>query len=230
MTVMAVNDLVWVIFWVLFFRRVGSLHGWDGDRILLLLAVLCTAAGAALGIFANARQVGRMVVEGELDAVLALPVPPLAHLLLRRIEPVNLGDVVFGLMLFVATGTPTLERTAIFLAVVAGSITLLVGFLVLAGSLAFFAGRSETGEMGFHAMLLLSSYPVDMFAGTAKVVLYSVLPAAFVAAVPARLVDSFDTGQALALFGSALAFAVAAWATFRIGLRRYTSGAVWTRA
>ena len=27
MAVMAINDLVWVIFWVLFFHRVGSLHG-----------------------------------------------------------------------------------------------------------------------------------------------------------------------------------------------------------
>jgi ABC-2 type transport system permease protein len=230
MAVMAVNDIVWVIFWVLFFRRVGRIGNWDGERILLLLAVLTTAGGITLGVFANARRVGTMAVDGALDAVLSLPVPPLAHLLVRRLEPVNLGDIAFGLTLFAVAGEPTVERTVVFAGVVVAAVCLMTGFLVLTGSLAFFIGRSEAGEMGFHAILLLGSYPVDVFAGAAKVVLYSIVPAAFVSSVPARLIDSFDAGRAAWLVAIAAAFAVAGWATFTVGLRRYTSGSVWTRA
>lgn len=230
MAVMVINDLVWVAFWVLFFRRVGSVRGWDADRVLLLLAVLTTAGGITLGLLANARRVGTMAVEGDLDAVLGLPVPPLAYLLLRRVEPTNLGDIAFGLTLFAVAGSPTFGRTAIFLGVVVAATVLMTGFLVMTGSLAFFLGRSEGGELGFHAILLLGSYPVDVFAGVAKVVLYSVVPAAFVSSVPARLIDSFDTGSALQLAGTAAVFALAGWTTFTFGLRRYTSGSVWTRA
>jgi ABC-2 type transport system permease protein len=229
-TVMVVNDVVWAVFWLLFFRRVGTLRGWDEERILVLLAVLTTAGGIALGIFSNARRVGAMAVDGELDAVLSLPVPPLAYLLVRRIEPTNLGDVVFGLVLFVVAGEPTLTRTLVFAGVVAAVVALITGFLVLAGSLAFFVGRSETGDLGFQALLLLGSYPVDVFAGVAKVVLYSVVPAAFVASVPARVVDSFDAGLAAWLLVVAASFAVAGWLAFTLGLRRYASGSVWTRA
>jgi ABC-2 type transport system permease protein len=229
-TVMVVNDVVWAVFWLLFFRRVGTLRGWDEERILVLLAVLTTAGGIALGIFSNARRVGAMAVDGELDAVLSLPVPPLAYLLVRRIEPTNLGDVVFGLVLFVVAGEPTLTRTIVFAGVVAAVVALITGFLVLAGSLAFFVGRSETGDLGFQALLLLGSYPVDVFAGVAKVVLYSVVPAAFVASVPARVVDSFDAGLAAWLLVVAASFAVAGWLAFTLGLRRYASGSVWTRA
>lgn len=82
----------------------GTVHGWDGHRILLLLAVLTTAGGVTLGLFANARRIGTMAVEGELDAVLSLPVPPLAYVLLRRVEPTNLGDLVFGVTLFAVAG------------------------------------------------------------------------------------------------------------------------------
>ena len=32
MTVMIVNDLVWVAFWLLFFRRVGHVRGWNGEH------------------------------------------------------------------------------------------------------------------------------------------------------------------------------------------------------
>jgi ABC-2 type transport system permease protein len=107
---------------------------------------------------------------------------------------------------------------------------LMTGFLVLTGSLAFFASRSEGGELGFHAMLLLGSYPVDVFAGVAKVILHTVVPAAFISTVPARLVDDFDGSQALVLAAVSLTFGLAGWAAFTLGLRRYTSGAVWTRA
>lgn len=230
MTVMIVNDVAWIAFWVLFFHRVGDLHGWDGRRILLLLAVLTTSGGVALGLLANARRVGTMAVEGELDAVLALPVPPLAYLLLRRVEPTNLGDIAFGLILFAVAGSPTFERTAVFVCVVIAASTLMTGFLVLTGSLSFFVGRSEGGELGFHAILLMGAYPVDLFAGVAKVVLYTIVPAAFVSSVPARLIDSFDVGMAMWLGLIAAFFAIAGWLTFTIGLRRYTSGSVWTRA
>jgi ABC-2 type transport system permease protein len=227
--VMAVNDVVWVLFWVLFFGRVGSVRGWDRHGILLLLAVLTCAGGISLGLLANARRVGNMAVDGELDGVLALPVPPLAHLLLRRVEATNLGDLVFGILLFAMAGRPTVARTAVFVGVVLAAATLMTGFLVLTGSLAFFAGRNEGGELGFHALVLLGAYPVDIFAGAAKVLLYTAVPAAFVATVPAHLVERFDAGQAVALVSVAAVFAVGAWAAFTLGLRRYTSGSVWTR-
>jgi ABC-2 type transport system permease protein len=230
MFVMMVNDFVWVVFWVLFFDRVGTLGGWDRDSILLLQAVLTTAGGLSLGLFANARRIGAMAVGGDLDAVLALPVAPLPFVLLRRIEPVNLGDLVFGIGLFLIACDPTPARAVAFVLVVLASTVLLTGFLVLTGALAFFLGRSESGELGFHGMLLLGAYPVDLFAGAIRLVLFTVVPAAFVSAVPARLIEEFDPGRALALGGAAAAFAVAATATFTLGLRRYTSGSVWTRA
>jgi ABC-2 type transport system permease protein len=230
MVVMGVNDVVWIAFWILFFRRAGTVRGWNGGSVLLLLAVLTTAGGIALGILANCRRIGVLALDGQLDAVLALPVAPLPYVLVRRVEPTNIADLVFGVCLFAATGHPTPLRTLVFVGAVLASATLLTSFLVLAGSLAFFGGRSEGGELGFHAMLLLSAYPVDIFAGATKVLLYTVVPAAFVSSVPARLIGSFDAGRAAALLGVAALFATAAWATFTLGLRRYTSGALWTRA
>ncbi len=230
MLIMAINDFVWVIFWVLFFDRVGTLGGWDRDSIILLQAVLTTAGGLSLGFLANARRIGTMAVGGDLDAVLALPVAPLRFVLLRRVEPVNLGDLAFGIVLFFVACDPTPQRTVTFVLVSLASAALLTGFLVLTGALAFFIGRSESGELGFHGMLLLGAYPVDLFAGAIRVLLFTVIPAAFISAVPAQLVEDFDLGQAVALFSIAALLALAAGATFTAGLRRYTSGSIWTRA
>jgi ABC-2 type transport system permease protein len=227
---MVVNDLGWVVFWVLFFDRVGRLRGWDTSRVLVLEAVLMTAGGIVLGLFANARRLGTLAVEGGLDAVLALPAPPLVHVLVRRIEATNLGDIVFGVGLFVVAGSPTPGRVAVFVAGVLAASATLVGFLVAVGSLAFFTGRGEPSELGFHAMLLLATYPADIFTGAPRLLVHTAIPAAFVATVPAALVDSFDPWLAVALAGAAATSLGAGCLTFALGLRRYTSGSLWTRA
>jgi ABC-2 type transport system permease protein len=228
--VMVVNDVAWIAFWILFFHRVGAIRGWDSGKVMLLLAVLTTSAGFVLGVLGNARRIGRLAVEGDLDAALALPVPPLAYLLVRRIDTTNLGDLAFGIVLFAVAGHPTPLRALVFVAGVVVAATILTGFLVAAGSIAFFAGRNEAGELGFHAMLMFAAYPVDVFSGAAKALLYTVVPAAFVSAVPARLIDHFDGRLAATIVAVAAFFAFLGWALFTAGLRRYTSGAVWTRA
>jgi ABC-2 type transport system permease protein len=227
---MFVNDVAWVVFWVLFFHRVRSVRGWDASNVMVLLSVLTTAGGVVLGLLANARHIGRLAANGELDAALSLPVPTLPYVLVRRIETINLGDLVFGVTLFAVAGHPTPARTAAYVAFVAVSSVLLTGFLVATGSLAFFLGRNEAGELGVHAMIMFASYPADVFSGAAKAFLYTAVPAAFVATIPARLIESFDPLTAAGVVAVAAVFAVLGWATFTLGLRRYTSGAVWTRA
>ncbi len=228
--IMLVNDVVWVIFWWLFFRRVGAIRGWDIDQVMILFAVLTTSAGIVLGMFNNVRRIGELASSGGLDAVLALPTPPLAHLLARRIETVNVGDLVFGVLLFFTFGNPTPARFAIFVFGVTCSVLVTGGFLVMAGSLSFFTSRNEAGDLGFHAIMLFSNYPVDIFTGFTRFMLYGVVPAAFVSTVPTKLVDAFDLGWAALLLGVAVFVAMLGWATFTLGLRRYTSGAVWTSA
>ena len=227
---MVVNDLAWVVFWVLFFHRVGELRGWDTSGVLLLQAALTTSGGIVLGFLANARSIGRLIAGGELDAALALPVRPLLHLLVRRVSTINLGDVAFGLVLFAVAGNPTPTRTAVFAVCVVVSTVVLTGFLVACGSLAFFAGRDDVGDLGFHSILLFGAYPIDIVGGSARLLLHTVIPAAFVAAVPAKLVDNFDAGIAAWFVIAAVAFATLAVTVFQFGLRRYTSGAVWTQA
>ncbi len=228
--IMFANDCMWVAFWLLFFREVGAIRGWDTDRVMVLLAVLTTSGGIVLGVFHNVRNIGQLVADGGLDAALALPVHPLPHLLLRKVQPIGLGDLVFGLVLFVVAGDPTPTRTLVFALGVFVSSVLLGSFLVLLGSLAFFAGRNEASELGFHSILVFSAYPVDVFTGAFKVLLYSAVPAGFVAAVPARLIERFDLPLALGFGAVTVAFAVVAVATFDRGLRRYTGGGTWIRA
>ncbi|MDQ4125058.1 MAG: ABC transporter permease [Actinomycetota bacterium] len=229
--VMVTNDLFFVAFWFLFFNEVESVRGWDVDRTLLLLAILATVSGIALGLFPNARTLGRMVADGEMDAALALPTNPLTYLLGRSIDPTMLGDLVFGPLLFVALGDLSPERVALFVLGAACGSVVFVSFLVLLASTSFFVGgRGEHTELGFQAILMLSSYPPDIFAGATKLLLFTAVPAAFVSGLPTKLVDEFTPALAGTMLAVAAAFAVGAYGAFSAGLRRYRSGSAWTQA
>ena len=80
-----------------------------------------------------------------------------------------------------------------------------------------------------HAILLLAGYPADIFTGAAKVLLYTLVPAAFVAAVPARIVDAPSWRDAGLLLLTTAVFVALARTAFGLGLRRYTSGSAWGR-
>jgi ABC-2 type transport system permease protein len=230
-TVMAVNDFTWVVFWALFFNAVGNVRGWDRGDVLMLFAILLTAAGIALGLVGNARKLGQLVADGEIDAALALPLDPLAYLLARRIDTALLGDLLMGPLLFAYASDRSPGAFAVYLGgVLCGSIVL-IGFLVSISSLTLFVGgRGEQADLGFQAILIMASYPLDIFGGRTKVVLFTLIPAAFVTGLPASLLRNFDIGTALALVGAAGFFALLGIGLFRLGLRRYASGAVWTRA
>jgi ABC-2 type transport system permease protein len=229
-TIMIVNDVAWVVFWLLFFHEVGSLRGWDARRVLLLFSILTTCSGLALGLLANTRRIGQLVGDGEIDSVLALPVPPLPYLLARRVDTALVGDLFFGPILFIASGSPTPERVALFIAGSLCGAAVLVGFMVAAGALTFFiGGRGAQADLGFQAILILASYPLDVFGGATKLLLFTAVPAAFVTGLPTELVDSFDAGTALALIGAATAALGLAFGLFSAGLRRYSSGAVFVR-
>ena len=229
--IMILNDAVFVVFWFLFFHEVGEVRGWDAKDTLLLLSMLATAAGLVLGLFANSRRLGEMIAGGRMDAVLALPVRPLPYLLVRRVDPALLGDVIFGPILFVALGGITAERVLLYiLGSIAGAIVFL-SFLVILGSLTFFlGGRGEHADFGFQAVLILASYPLEIFGGPTRLLLFTLIPAAFVTGLPTRLVDHFEWSTVGALVGVAGGIALLAYGTFSIGLRRYRSGSVWTEA
>ena len=229
-TVMVVNDGTWIVFWVLFFDQVGTLRGWGTRDVIVLFTILMTSAGAALGLLANSRRIGHLAADGELDETLVLPVGPLSHILTSRIDSANMGDLLFGPVLFAVAGDPTPERAAVFvLGSVAGSVVL-VGFLVACGALTLFVGgRGEQADLGFNAILIFASYPLDLFGGATKVLLFTAVPAAFVTGLPAQLVRSFNPAHAALLVAMAAFFAALGWAMFQLGLRHYSSGSIWTR-
>jgi ABC-2 type transport system permease protein len=230
-SIMIVNDFTWILLWGFLLDSTGTVRGWDIHRIYLLFAVVTVSFGLALGLFRNIRLLSQIIMSGEIDAALTLPVDTLSYLLVRRVSASNLGDVVFGLGLFFFAFQPNLLQTGIFVVVVVLGAIVMTAFMVLLGSLILhFGGKGEAHDIGFEAISIFSFYPLDMLGGPTKVLMFTVLPGAFITAVPVRLVEHFTVAWFGGLILAVVGFAAAARLSFNAGLRKYRSGSRWTTA
>ncbi len=222
---MMLNNAVYFLFWVIFFDRFQSVRGWELDDMFLLFGI--AAAGIGLGnyLFGNNHALADTIAGGRLDYYLSLPRPVLLHVLASRSLTHGLGDFSYGLISFALAGQWTAGAVARFLGATLVAAVVYLSFLVLVQSLAFWLGNaSMLGQQALNALVTLALYPITLFDGTAKLLLFTVVPAAFIGAVPAELVREFSWATFAQLLAAAGAFLGLALLVFYRGLRRYESG------
>lgn len=222
---MFLNNALWVFFWALYFTRFPVLRGWTLNDVVVLWAAASTAYGLAVGLMGSVLRLPQLIVQGQLDYFLALPRNVLLHVLVSQVRVVNLGDLLFGPVLLLVIVRPTWAQLAVFAACSVLAALVLLGFLILVGSAAFFVGHADALlAQVVNALIHFSTYPARIFDGGVRVLLYTALPAAFVSTVPVELVRQFHWNGLLGLACAAAVFMGLGIWTFHRGLRRYESG------
>ncbi len=222
---MMLNDAMWLVFWLAYFDRFPLVEGWGRDEIVTLWAVVAAGFGVATTLCGNLFRVATAIMRGELDFYLAQPKPVLPHLLISRMSITAPGDVLFGVIGFAWIVRPDPQGWILFGVTVLTTATIFVSFGVATQSLAFFLGNAEALAAQLSGALInFSTYPTVIFRGAIKVVLFTVIPAGFVAYVPVTLIHEFSwpTFALLAVF--TMVSVGLAGLLFRAGLRRYESG------
>jgi ABC-2 type transport system permease protein len=222
---MMLNDAVYFIFWVIFFDKFQTVQGWGLQDILLVYGLVAISFGVTMYLFGNSQFVGDVISKGQLDYYLSLPRPVLLHLLASRSSMSGVGDALFGVLVFFFAGQVTLDAFARYLVGALCSGVIFVAFLVLVQSLAFWMGDVPALNIAAtNAIITFAIYPARLFEGGTRLLLFTLVPALLVGAVPAELVRGFTWGRAgLLVLGTAIFFLLAGLVFYR-GLRRYESG------
>jgi ABC-2 type transport system permease protein len=98
-------------------------------------------------------------------------------------------------------------------------------FFVTLGALAFFLGNTEgLMQQMSGALVSFSTYPMDIFNGAVRVLLFTIIPAGFISFIPLQLLRQFTWAFMGALTGFTIVFVALAMGLFELGLRRYESG------
>lgn len=222
---MFLNDMAWVAFWVIFFNRFPVLRGWTVQDVITIWAVAAAGFGLGYAIFGNALPLASVIARGQLDAWMLYPRPVLPHMLLGRMSVTSWGDALFGFFVYIVFVQPDPARLLLFTLLSFSVALLLVGFAVLSGSLSFFLGNASVLADQWRASLLtFATYPAVLFDGAVKLLLFSLVPAAFVSYLPVIALRDLSLLHAAATLAGSLAVALVGGAVFYLGLRRYESG------
>ena len=222
---MILNDGVYFLFWVVFFDRFKEVRGWGLNDMFLMFGIVAAGFGLATYFFGNIMNLADLIAQGQLDYYLSLPRPVLPHLLASRSITSGLGDFSYGMISFFLAGRLSLDAIGRLTLALLLSATVFLSFLILVQSLAFWMGHAQLiSSTAVNAIISFSSYPITLFDGTAKFLLLTLIPAAFVGAIPAEFVRS-PSWQTLLLLVSAAGIGLfMANLVFYRGLRRYESG------
>jgi ABC-2 type transport system permease protein len=222
---MFLNNLVWVSFWSLFFTRFPVLRGWTVQDVITVWAIAAAGFGLAHAIFGNALSLPGLIAQGQLDVWMLYPRALLPHLLLGRMSATSWGDAIFGFVIYLAYVRPDLVHFLLFTALTLSVALLFVGFSVLSGSLSFYLGNATgLAEQWRFAMITFSTYPAILFDGAVRLLLYTVIPAAFVTYLPIEALRQLSLFYALLTLLGSLAVLTVGSLVFYHGLRRYESG------
>jgi ABC-2 type transport system permease protein len=222
---MMLNNAMYFIIWVIFFDRFKSVRGWGLSDMFVTFGITASAFGLVSLLFGNAFNLGDIITKGRLDYYLSLPRPVLLHAVASHSVASGMGDFTYGILSYLVSGTASAEGFLRFAVAVVLAAIVFAAFLMIVQSLAFWIGTtSYLSGIAMNAMMTFAIYPITLFDPTARLLLFTVVPAALMGAVPASFVHSFgwDTLGELAL--GAMIFLGLAIFLFYTGLRRYESG------
>jgi len=222
---MVLNNVVFFVFWWILLRRVPDLRGWQLADVELLFGITATSFGLVVTITGGVRHLGQSIDEGELDTLLTQPKPTLLYALGIRSKASGVGDMLSGLGFLAVSGHLTLGNAPLVALVILAASATFLGSGIIFFSLPFWLSRTETVSRQLWELLVtFALYPEPLFGGALRLLLFTVLPAGFVAYLPVQVVRQPSVaGLVMLLAGSASYVVLANW-VFGRGLRRYASG------
>jgi ABC-2 type transport system permease protein len=224
---MAINDSIWLFFWMFFFDRFPVLGNWNQRDVVAMWSVLAAGYGLGTALAGNSNNVATLILKGELDSWLLYPRAVLPHLLLGRMSVSSWGDFLFGVGAYLFLVHPSIENFLLFALLVPIVGVTVVGFSVGVGSLGFFLGSAETiSENLRFALITFGTYPPSIFSGAAKILLYTVVPAGICSYLPVEALRQNSLELALLAAGGSLIVLFVGSAIFYAGLAKYESGSL----
>lgn len=222
---MILNNAAFIFFWWILFSNVNTIGGYGFQDEMMLWAVMSTSFGFTFVLFGNVSQITKMILNGELDTYLLQPKDPLCNILCSKTVVSAWGDTLYGIILFFIIRGFDITGFLLFLLFCITGALIFSSVLVSFHALSFHAGNVEgLAQMITEFLLSFGIYPEGIFSGGVRLILYTVIPSAFIVYIPSEVIKQFNIISLLEVLGIALLWIVTAYFMFYRGLRKYESG------
>lgn len=213
--------------------RFKSVGGWSLYDVALLYGISSGALGMFRVLGREVHEFDEYLVNGQFDSLLIRPWDPLFQLLVRRFDVMRLGAPAQGLAVAILATAALVKHgllsplRALLVPVLFVNATFVyAGISVMTATIGFWTTRvDELQAITLYAPQTAAQYPLGIFPGWLRGLLYSILPVALTNYLPLTWLLG-KGGQwwiiPVSFAGTAL-YLYAAWRFWRFGVTRYTS-------
>ena len=224
-SMMFVNNAVFFLIWIFFFRQFGELRGYNLPDMVGLFAMTCLSLGFFVLLMDGVQQLSRYIVTGELERFLNTPCHPIPLIVFSNSRASGFGDILFGLVVWLGFAQGSWQSIPWVLVIGLLCATIIAAALFCLHCLTFWhRGVYHTTEQVYVSFLIFSSYPTHIYSFFGKILLMTIFPAGLIATLPMAILHQHRIWAVIALPLAALLWVRLAKWVFQRGLRRYVSG------
>lgn len=222
---MIANNLIFFSMWWIFFLQFNDVAGWKINDIAASMAILSGAYGLSQICFGGIKNLGVIILNGDLDLFMTQPKNLLLHLAGSKSLSKGWGHLMTTVILVVLGGFISGPKLLLLFCTVVSGCLILTSFGIIIYSLTFWIGSFETVAKKFmDSLFLFALYPSNIYSGLLQLVMFTLIPAGLIGYLPVELFRSFSWIKMGVLLGSSAGFLALAFLIFRLGLKRYESG------
>lgn len=191
---MIVNNLFFLVYWIVVFTiNDGNLNGLVMKDILLLWSIPTGAWGLSNFLFRGLREIDSLIISGGLDTYLLQPKNMILNIATSKTDFGACGDLLYGLVIGIIASESFVEYAQIIMYILIGSIIFMSCFIFIRCFSVWIGDMTNIARVFEQSLIItLCTYPYDIFGKGVKILMFTVLPAAYIVHMPIKLLSKFD--------------------------------------
>lgn len=222
---MILNDLFFIIQWLIIFKLVDNIGGYGFKETMLLFGIAAGGYGISHVFFGGTWYLKDIIYEGKLDVYLTQPKNILINVCCSTTEVAAIGDILYAFVTLAICGAPWHWYLIMIPAMIMSGLIYASMYAVYI-SLCFYIKKGEAIAKSIEGTVnKAGNYPPAIFNTVVKGLLFTIMPAFFYTFIPAQYF--FLTPNIWWIVGSigvTALWVILAFLAFKLGLKKYNSG------
>lgn len=223
---MFINNGFFLIYWSVVFRTNTQIQEFNFNTILYLWSIPVISYGITHFFFGGVTNINTFIITGQMDSYMLQPKDPLINVLTSKCNFSAFGDLIYGIVIgLFATQFDLKKYILVLLFGMIGAIFFLATEIILRSLSVWIKDTEKLATRYSHTLLTtFSNYPEQVFGHAVKIVLYTVVPVAYIVYLPIQIIIEFNLIKCLVVVTFAILYISMAIIIFHKAMRSYESG------
>jgi ABC-2 type transport system permease protein len=210
-------------------NNIQDINGYKPDQVMIFFLTYQILDTLGQMVYRGVYEFSWQVRSGELDFYLAKPLNPLFRILTGKPD---IMDTIFFVPTTALTvwlmgqygHTITLTSVLLYISLLINGFLIVTAFYIFVICIGIVTTEVDNVMMLYRDLNTMGRFPVDMYKGAMRFVLFFVVPVGLMNTIPAQTLLNLPTSKSLLLtYGLGIGFLLVSLGVWRVSVKKYTS-------